>query len=124
MPALYWECTHGGGGEADYGLALDRLLGHCGLTGGPLRTVPPRLHHESMGHGAGLMSSHNQVVSPGLWRPLVRVWDTVEQGELLGHVLDPFGDPIAEMPAEHAGTVISLLPMQHVRQGISVGILL
>eukprot|EP01051_Picozoa_sp_SAG22_P021936 SAG22_NODE_5049_length_1101_cov_0.697605_2_plen_139_part_01 len=72
VAALYFETTHAGGGEGEYALALDRLLAHCELTaavGAVVETVAPRLHHESLGHGAGLMSSHNQATAAGLWRP-------------------------------------------------------
>ena len=39
-------------------------------------------------------------------------------------IVDLFGEEKAVVVAEHAGTVVSLLPMQHVLQGVSGGIIL
>lgn len=137
-PALYWETTHGAGGHVEYGAAMRRLMAHCGLLehagvpaavaigeevssqGGTVR----RMHHENLGHGAGLMSSHNQFPVSGLWRPQKSLWDIIEEGEVLGSVVNVFGEVQAEVVAEHSGTVVSLLPMQHVPAGVSAGIIL
>ena len=35
-----------------------------------------------------------------------------------------FGEVKAEVVAEHSGTVISMLPMQHVPEGAAAGIIL
>ncbi len=106
VPALYWETTHAAGGNLEYGVAMQRLMAHCGLisAGGVLpppaigdevqsqgRTVR-RMFHENTGHGAGLMSSHNQFPCDGFWRPTKRVWDTIEEGEVLGVVVNMFGE--------------------------------
>ena len=65
VPALYWETTHAAGGNLEYGVAMQRLMAHCGLisAGGVLpppaigdevqsqgRTVR-RMFHENTGHG-------------------------------------------------------------------------
>ena len=49
------------GGHLEYGAALGRLMAHCGLVDEAPNPPAPRLYHENLGHGAGLMSSHNQM---------------------------------------------------------------
>ena len=70
VPAMYWETTHGGGGQEEYAAALERLMAHCEMIDaqGVLPPPAPRLFHENLGHGAGLMSSHNQAPKDGFWR--------------------------------------------------------
>ena len=52
------------------------------------------------------------------------VWDHIEKGEALGHIHDLFGEVIADVTAMHSGTIVSLLPIQHVPAGVSTGIIL
>jgi hypothetical protein len=84
---------------------MQRLMAHCGLIDADAVLPPPaigdevlsqgktvrRMFHENIGHGAGLMSSHNQFPCDGFWRPQKQLWDTIEEGESLGAVVDLFG---------------------------------
>ena len=76
--------------------------------------LEPRESIESVGHGAGLMSSHNQSPVAGLWRPTAAVWDRVRQGDLLGAVYVLYGDPAHEMRAQRDGVVISVPKNQYL----------
>ena len=56
--------------------------------------------------------------------PVKAVWERIEQGEALGHIHDLFGAVIADVTAAHSGTIISLLPIQHVLVDTHTGIIL
>ena len=124
VPAVYWETAWGMGGEAEYVRGLSRLLVHLGMVDGENAPLEPREIAESIGHGAGLMSSHNQSPVSGLWRPAKAVWDRVSIDELLGTVYDLYGKPIHEMRAQRDGVVISVPKMQYIEQGTQCGIVL
>ena len=122
IPALYWETTWGSGGEEEYKLGLERLLVHFGMLERTLRSVAPREHIESIGHGAGNMASHNQAPVAGLWRPDVAIWDRVDAGDLLGTLRDLHGDTLAEIRTAREGVVIALPRMQYLAEGAQCGI--
>jgi len=124
VPAVYWETAWGMGGEVEYVSALARLLVHLGMVDGKNAPLEPREIVESMGHGAGLMSSHNQSPVSGLWRPATAVWDRVTSGQLLGTVYDLYGNPLHEMRAQRDGVVISVPKIQYIEQGTHCGIVL
>jgi predicted deacylase len=60
----------------------------------------------------------------GACSPVKAVWDHIEEGAALGHIHDLFGQVIADVIAKHSGTIVSLLPIQHVPAGVSTGIIL
>lgn len=124
IPAVYWETAWGMGGEAEYMRGLSRLMVHLGMVDGENAPLEPRESIESVGHGAGLMSSHNQSPVAGLWRPTAAVWDRVRQGDLLGTVYDLYGDPAHEMRAQRDGVVISVPKNQYLDAGTHCGIVL
>jgi predicted deacylase len=80
------------------------------------------LQIESRGHGSGNLASHNQTPVAGLWRPLVKLWDPVAEGDLLGTVNDLYGNALAEIRAQLDGVLIALPRMQYVGQGAQCGI--
>lgn len=132
VPALYWETTHASGGHIEYGMAMQRLLAHCGLISANGVLPPPaigdevqsqartvrRMFHENTGHGAGLMSSHNQFPCDGFWRPMKQVWDTIEEGEVLGVVVNMFGETMAVSQLRNT----SLLQHAHYLSKLSAGL--
>jgi predicted deacylase len=124
IPAVYWETAWGMGGEAEYIRGLSRLMVHLDMVDGENAPLEPREFIESTGHGAGLMSSHNQSPVAGLWRPAKAVWDQVSQGDLLGIVYDLYGRPAHEIRAQQEGVVISLAKMQYLNEGTHCGIVL
>ena len=124
IPAIYWETAWGLGGETEYCRGLTRLMLHLGMLEGENPPLEPRQFIESVGHGAGLMSSHNQCPIAGLWRPARVVWDLVQQGDLLGTLYDLYGKPLHEMRAQRNGVVISMPKMQHLEKGAHCGLLL
>ena len=87
-------------------------MAHCGLVDEAPNPPAPRLYHENLGHGAGLMSSHNQMpcgacgsslslplwgislsglkeaaCTDGFWKPAKQIWDAIEEGETFGEVV-------------------------------------
>jgi len=124
VPAVYWETAWGMGGEQEYTRGLTRLMISLGMLDGDNTPWEPRQFIESIGHGAGLMSSHNQTPIKGLWRPARQVWDPVKQGDLLGTLFDLYGKPLHEMRAQHDGVVISVPKMQYLTKGAQCGIVL
>lgn len=124
VPALYWETAWGMGGEVEYARALMRLMVHLGMVEGENEKLEPRAVIESVGHGAGLMSSHNQSPKAGLWRPAKSVWDRVEQGDLLGTVYDLYGKSVHEVCAQQDGLVVSTPKMKYVEEGTPCGMVL
>lgn len=124
VPSLYWETAWGMGGEAEYRRGLLRLLVHLGMVEGENEAMTPRACIESVGHGAGLMSSHNQSPIAGLWRPHRAVWDRVEEGDVLGRVYDLYGQVVHESRAQRSGLVVSMQKVQYIEQGTAGGIVL
>lgn len=122
VPAIYWETTWGMGGEAEYGHGLRRIMEHLGMLESEGDSPTPRRHIETMGHGAGNLASHNQTPVDGLWVPAVRIWDEVEEGQVLGAVRDLFGQTLNELRAQRQGIVIGIPKMQYVRKGTQCGV--
>ncbi len=124
VPAVYWETAWGMGGEAEYARGLLRLMVHLGMVEGENEALEPRVIFESVGHGAGLMSSHNQSPVAGLWRPARAIWDRVELGDVLGTVYDLYGKPLHEICAQQKGVIVSTPKMKYVEEGTPCGIVL
>ena len=122
VPAIYWETTWGMGGEEEYKSALIRLMVYLDMLEVETEALESRLQIESRGHGSGNLASHNQTPVAGLWRPLVKLWDPVAEGDLLGTVNDLYGNALAEIRAQLDGVLIALPRMQYVGQGAQCGI--
>ena len=119
VPALYMETTHMAGGEAEYTESLRRLLGHMGMVGErPPERLEPRLFRESLDTGSGhVQGGPYNAPCEGLFRPSVKVWDEVSEGDLLGTVYSLLGETLFECRAVSDGTVIVIVHLRHVTAG-------
>lgn len=87
---------------------VDRVLAHLGMT-----------------HAKPAPAGPVQVVTmwvptadeDGLWYPAKRIGDAVQTGETIGQIRTVFGDVIATIAAQHAGTVLYTLSSLHVSKG-------
>ena len=114
IPAVGAEVSGMGGClEADVALYREGLRRVLALTGilpgddGPLPDVPATIWG-----GDWLLSP-----AGGHFRPRVALEDDVQAGDLLAEILDPFGDPLAEVRAAAAGRVLGIRHLRSIGPG-------
>ena len=113
IPAVGAEVSGMGGClEADVALYRDGLRRVLALTGilpgdGPMPAPPATIWG-----GDWLLSP-----AGGHFRPRVALEDDVQAGDLLAEILDPFGDPLAEVRAAAAGRVLGIRHLRSIGPG-------
>lgn len=117
IPSLYAE-AHGGGriGREDLALytrGLRNLLRHCGILPGLPESGPPPLQL----YGGGNIDESLRASCDGFLKPEVVLLDPVEQGRLLGTLLDLAGRPIEEYRAPQPGRVVLIHACPRVAAG-------
>ena len=84
---------------------------------GEYPTQSPRYLHEDVRPAAGHMQDHLRSQHGGLFFSQVHVWDRVEKDQLLGCIVDPFGDVLQEVRAPEAGRILTLRVCPRVLPG-------
>jgi predicted deacylase len=125
VPAIYVEA--GGGSVLDpqaVQWCIDGCLNVAAALGMLDRAAPgSNVRHVVEDNRAA--SGHLQVQHPapiaGFFEPAVALGDAVARGQSLGRIVDPFGEPLAEVAACEAGVVLFQRAVPSVQVGDSIG---
>lgn len=132
VPAIYAEYLGGGGclaaGVEAYVQGCLNVLAALDLIDPDLAAPSPEpLVVEDPRVGSGHMQVQHPAPCAGLFQPAVSLGQSVRQGDLLGTILDPLGDPAAgpqPIPADRTGLVLVLRCAAQVDAGESLGVVL
>lgn len=120
IPAIYVESPVGGVLDAAhleaYGSGMRRVLAALGMVDG----APPGRPSPLWVHGEGDVDAFSQVTVDGLFCAETALLERVEQGQVLGTVVDARDQPLEEIRAHDTGHVVTLRRMAHVRPGTPV----
>jgi predicted deacylase len=114
---IYTEAPGGGFARpadvASFELGVLNVMQWLGMLEGDPET-------ESVAHhliGAGDMDEAISASADGMFQREVRLLETVEEGQRLGRIMDPFGATVSEVRANGDGVVIMLRRVPRVRIG-------
>lgn len=122
VPWIYTETTGGRRALPEdvqaFTNGIRNVMKHLGMLSGGVNTQPPRYDLA----GDGNLEKAIPTKTSGFFVPTVSLLDQVNEGQVLGHILDMTGETIEEIQADRNGTVIMMrgLPMIHAGEGACV----
>ncbi len=125
VPAIYVEA---GGGTVLDPQAVDWCIEGCLNVASSLglvdRPAPPsRVLHvvEDDRPASGYLQVQHPAPAAGFFEPAAGLGDSVERGGMLGRIVDPFGELLAQVPACESGIVLFQRAVPSVQMGDSIG---
>jgi predicted deacylase len=125
VPAIYVEAC---GGSNFSPAAVDASVEGClnvATTLGMIDRPAPENFVEHVVEDDREGSGHLQVQHPapvaGFFEQLVELGDSIQTGQPLGSIFDPFGEPLCDLPAAENGIVLFLRAVPGVSAGESLG---
>lgn len=121
VPAIYAELTgEGRCRPADvqrYVHGIRQLLAFLDMSGEPMQTGEAALVIEDEQASAGHLQVQNRAPLGGLFQPEVTIGASVQKGQRVGVIVDPFGAVKHEVKATHTGRLVFLRTYPRVLAG-------
>ena len=128
VPAIYVELRGEGRCRPDQLEKAKRgvrnILSYLNIIEGAYPTLSPQYCFETVDEESGHLQIEHLSPTSGLFIPSVRLWDEVEEGEILGRVRHPDGTILAEVESEKTGRVLFLRTLPLVFSGDCVAYVL
>jgi predicted deacylase len=126
VPAIYCETTGTGGCRTEdvdaYARGLTRLMTHLGMLDGQVTPPVGQVLVEDPTPESGHLQVQNVTPVDGLFRAAVELKDRVGDGDLLGRVVDPYGQALFECRSDRRGTVILVRHLARVSAGDALAV--
>lgn len=121
VPAIFAEMT--GAAECRpedvqiYERGILNVMRYLGMLDSDYPNTPPKYFLESADPHAAFLQQHHLIHHAGFLRSHVQLWEFVQQGQLIGTVIDPLGSVLQEIRAEKTGRIIFLRAVPVVLPG-------